>query len=285
LIGDFSLCFHDIFPQSCIRFDSLQGLVSGTGYSPTVNVESTRNHRSTSRHSEESVDFIIFADRIQTASELAPSRDDKYYLCKEICQSEDCMSENEKKIKASVFIDVRDRDHRERIRRNNLATSKSKADKMFLDCRGPCTTEFPATPVCSPNSKKVRVEESSANSGNVENRCSTGSQSSCKGTEIEMEEAPSGGEVATEAESQRIESPRECYFTHERLNPDGLEKVERLEQSKVSTGCSEDLQRYIRKVLTNFLLICAHLFIKYFTIVTEPVLHDRGIFRILGQLP
>uniref|UniRef100_A0A914W9J9 Uncharacterized protein n=1 Tax=Plectus sambesii TaxID=2011161 RepID=A0A914W9J9_9BILA len=53
-----------------------------------------------------------------------------------------------------------------------------------------------------------------------------------------------GSQVATDARNQASENEKECYFKHQRLNPDGLETKERPAQSKVTSGCTGVLRSF-----------------------------------------
>uniref|UniRef100_A0A914UXF5 Uncharacterized protein n=1 Tax=Plectus sambesii TaxID=2011161 RepID=A0A914UXF5_9BILA len=60
----------------------------------------------------------------------------------------------------------------------------------------------------------------------------------------EEDEESAESQVTTDTKTQVARDGKECYFKHERLNPDGLEKNERPKVSKVSNKCDNKLRSF-----------------------------------------
>uniref|UniRef100_A0A914XRL7 Uncharacterized protein n=1 Tax=Plectus sambesii TaxID=2011161 RepID=A0A914XRL7_9BILA len=73
-----------------------------------------------------------------------------------------------------------------------------------------------------------------------EEQCNIAQEQRCN----EEDKGNVGGQVATDTKTKTRDDANECYFKHERLNPDGLEKNERPDHSKVSTECDNELRSF-----------------------------------------
>uniref|UniRef100_A0A914X280 Uncharacterized protein n=1 Tax=Plectus sambesii TaxID=2011161 RepID=A0A914X280_9BILA len=89
----------------------------------------------------------------------------------------------------------------------------------------------PVTRSCSTRGAKGSTNEELCNIAQ-EQRCN------------EEDKEIAGGQVATDTKTKTRDDANECYFKHERLNPDGLEKNKRPDHSKVSTECDDELRSF-----------------------------------------
>jgi hypothetical protein len=200
---------------------------------------------------EKPSDYLLFASHFQLTSDFIPSQEDKFYMCTGPCsENENCQDTVEEKIKESAIDTlvtdalIKEDIMKRRKRQNNHSSVNNDGlcsdVPLYLYCRGPCINELPKAN-CSPDRKRLKVEEGG-------NGCD-GESSTSESTQPDQCKDGNGADetnlaMDTEAESHTTETSKECYFKHERVNPNGLEKNERPPQSKVSSGCCPSLQRY-----------------------------------------
>ncbi len=173
-------------------------------------------------------------------SDVIPSPEDKFYMCTGPCSDdENCQSSQEEKIKESAINNLTAQQTEVFIKRRKRQEFFPIEVRLYLHCRGPCINELP-TANCSPERKRIRLEEGNKCGGEGSSGESTLPDECKNGNGANSENKLA---VDTDMKSQTTETSKECYFKHERVNPDGLEKKERPPQSKVSMGCCGTLQR------------------------------------------
>uniref|UniRef100_A0A914WYM7 Uncharacterized protein n=1 Tax=Plectus sambesii TaxID=2011161 RepID=A0A914WYM7_9BILA len=116
---------------------------------------------------------------------------------------------------------------------DNAAHHQSAPDQRAQ----PVPNQFPTSRKDPPVTRSCRTRGSKGSSN--EEQCKIPEEQS---NEEDKENA--GSQVATDTKTKATEDVNECYFKHERLNPDGLEKNERPDRSKVSTECERELRSF-----------------------------------------
>uniref|UniRef100_A0A914XLB9 Uncharacterized protein n=1 Tax=Plectus sambesii TaxID=2011161 RepID=A0A914XLB9_9BILA len=102
----------------------------------------------------------------------------------------------------------------------------------------PSPNQFPTVRKDPPVTRSCKTRGSRGNTN--EEECNIAQEERCN----KEDEEDAGCQLATDMETNAGEDGKECYFKHERLNPDGLEKNERPDHSKVSTKCKGKLRSF-----------------------------------------